>query len=296
MEEKKQQEKMLQWHPAFYAGLQIEFEAEAENLIFENEYQLGTKPKEIDVLVIKKDANIKLHKNIGRIFREHNIIEYKGPTDYLSVGDFYKVYGYACFYKSQSSKQNQVKIEGLTLTYVSHSFPKSVFKHLKNIRKYDVNQVENGIYYVKTDMMPVQFIVTKQLNKQENLWIRSLTNQLEDDGTIEKMIAECKKHKHNVLYDSVLDIVVHANSERVEADERMCEALKELFKDEFGDSIKEMEEKQKNLEQKTREVEEKNREVEEKNREVEERERALREKEERLQELQRQLEEKVNGR
>ena len=169
MEEKKQQEKMLQWHPAFYAGLQIEFEAEAENLIFENEYQLGTKPKEIDVLVIKKDANIKLHKNIGRIFREHNIIEYKGPTDYLSVGDFYKVYGYACFYKSQSSKQNQVKIEGLTLTYVSHSFPKSVFKHLKNIRKYDVNQVENGIYYVKTDMMPVQFIVTKQLNKQEKI-------------------------------------------------------------------------------------------------------------------------------
>lgn len=29
----------LQWHPAFYAGIQIELEGEAENLIFENEHQ-----------------------------------------------------------------------------------------------------------------------------------------------------------------------------------------------------------------------------------------------------------------
>ena len=27
----------LQWHPAFYAGIQIEFEEEANKLIFEND-------------------------------------------------------------------------------------------------------------------------------------------------------------------------------------------------------------------------------------------------------------------
>ena len=53
MEEPKK--KPLQWHPAFYAGLQIELAEDAENLIFENEHQLGTKPKQIDVLIIKKD-------------------------------------------------------------------------------------------------------------------------------------------------------------------------------------------------------------------------------------------------
>ena len=37
---------VLQWHPAFYAGIRIEFEEEKEKLIFENEHQLGTKPKE----------------------------------------------------------------------------------------------------------------------------------------------------------------------------------------------------------------------------------------------------------
>ncbi|MCA5962238.1 hypothetical protein LC724_20220 [Blautia sp. RD014234] len=38
----------------FYAGIQIELEAEADLLLFENEHQLGTKPKEIDVLIVKK--------------------------------------------------------------------------------------------------------------------------------------------------------------------------------------------------------------------------------------------------
>ena len=54
MEERKQHPHALQWHPAFYAGIQIELEAEADLLLFENEHQLGTKPKEIDVLIVKK--------------------------------------------------------------------------------------------------------------------------------------------------------------------------------------------------------------------------------------------------
>ena len=84
----KPKTEVLQWHPAFYAGLLIEFEKERQKLIFENEHQLGTRPKAIDVLVVKAREETTVHKNIGRIFRKHNIIEYKGPTDYLSVDDF----------------------------------------------------------------------------------------------------------------------------------------------------------------------------------------------------------------
>ena len=50
-------------------------------------------------------------KNIGRIFRRHNIVEYKSPKDSLSVDDFYKVYGYACFYKSDVKTAESVDIE-----------------------------------------------------------------------------------------------------------------------------------------------------------------------------------------
>ena len=61
MEMQKEEAKMLQWHPAFFAEIQIELQEDAEHLIFENEHQLETKPKEIDVLIIKKDK--------GRVIR-----------------------------------------------------------------------------------------------------------------------------------------------------------------------------------------------------------------------------------
>ena len=48
--------KLLQWHPAFYAGIQVEFADEAEKLIFENEHQLSKKPMGIDVVIIKKKS------------------------------------------------------------------------------------------------------------------------------------------------------------------------------------------------------------------------------------------------
>ena len=55
----------LQWHPAFYAGLQIALEEERDHLIFENEHQLGTKPKAVDVLIIKKEGSRPVRKSIG---------------------------------------------------------------------------------------------------------------------------------------------------------------------------------------------------------------------------------------
>lgn len=45
---------VLQWHPAFYADLQIEFQEETYKLMFQNEYPLGTKPMLVDILVIKE--------------------------------------------------------------------------------------------------------------------------------------------------------------------------------------------------------------------------------------------------
>ena len=132
------EKEVLQWHPAFYAGLQIEFEEEKDNLIFENEHQLGTKPKEIDVLIIKKEKDVPIKKNIGRIFRKHNIVEYKSPTDYLSIDDFYKVYAYACFYKADTEKQNSIPISEITITFVCKRYPGKLINHLKKVWKYQM--------------------------------------------------------------------------------------------------------------------------------------------------------------
>ena len=168
---------ILQWHPAFYAGLQIELQDEADKLIFDDEYQLSTKPMEIDVLIIKKDTKEKIHKNIGRIFRTYNIIEYKSPTDYLSLDDFYKVMAYAYFYKADTGKVGEIPIGEITLTFVCKNYPQTLISHLQKEWGCHAEQIESGIYYVTGGklMVPVQILLNHKLSKEENLWLHSLT-------------------------------------------------------------------------------------------------------------------------
>ena len=234
---------VLQWHPAFFAGLQIELEEEKDNLIFENEHQLGTKPKEIDVLIIKKEKDIPVRKNIGRIFRKHNIVEYKSPVDYLSIDDFYKVYAYACFYKADTPKENSIPITDITITFVCQGYPRKLIKHLKKVWNYQVVRQEAGIYLIDKrmaeDVLPMQIIVTGRLGKKENLWLSSLTNELTDKEGKRRLVEEYQRHSDNILYESVMDVVVRANEKEFEEVKGMCKALEELMADVIEERVAE---------------------------------------------------------
>ena len=222
----------LQWHPAFYAGIQIEFEKEVDKLIFTNEYQLGTKPKEIDVLIIKKNPKEQIRKNIGRIFREHNLVEYKGPDDYLSIDDFYKVYAYACFYKSDTTRANSIQINDITITLACHKYPRKLIRHLTLVKKLVVTKYEPGIYYIQGDTLPMQLIITSQLPDETNLWLHNLTNNIKNTETAKKLVTEYGKHQNENLYKSLMNIIVRANYEKFGTeDKNMCEALMEIVAD-----------------------------------------------------------------
>lgn len=231
--------KNLQWHPAFYAGIQIEFKDEADNLIFENEHQLGTKPFGIDVLIIKKENEKPIQKNIGRIFRKYNIIEYKSPTDYLSIDDFYKVYGYACFYKADVEKVDSIKVEEITISFICKKEPRKLIQHLSKERNYEVRKVGEGIYHIEGDKIPIQIIVTKNLSRKENLWLRNLTDQLKEKQDAEKLVREYYKNKGNNLYSSVMTIIIQANRERFEEDDDMCEVLEEIIEKKVEERVRE---------------------------------------------------------
>ena len=46
----KNRTNLLQWHPAFFAGIQVDLDAENSELSCINEHQLGTKPKQIGII------------------------------------------------------------------------------------------------------------------------------------------------------------------------------------------------------------------------------------------------------
>ena len=221
----KDKETPLQWHPAFFATLQIELAEESDKLIFESEHTLSTKPMLIDVLIIEK--------NIGRIFKNYNIIEYKSPCDYLSIDDFYKVYGYTCFYKSSSLIENNIPANELTITFVCKKYPYKFINHLKNFRRISTIQMDEGIYYLEGEYFPIQLIVTSKLSPENNLWLSSLTDDLKSYDIIDTISSEYLKHKRDKLYESAMNIIINANKEQFKEAKPMCEAIRELFKDEF---------------------------------------------------------------
>lgn len=239
MEDVKRERPVLQWHPAFFASIQIELCEEEGKVRFESEHQLGAKPMLIDVLIIKKDSNEPMEKNIGRIFRKYNIVEYKSPKDYLSIDDFYKVYGYACFYKADVVHVDSIGVDEITLTFVCKGYPQKLIQHLTEVRGYEVEQYEEGIYYIKGDIFPIQVIVTSRLSKEENFWLRNLTDDLPDRAAVEELAKEYHEHRKNTLYRSVMNVIVKANEELFEEESNMCEAIIDLFRDEYDKGVEE---------------------------------------------------------
>ena len=124
----------LQWHPGFCAALRITFREELEYLEMYEEYQLGKKPMQIDILIIKKTEKIAIKKSIGKIFRTYNIIEYKSPNDFLNINDFYKVYGYTCFYQANTDKVMEIDPRELTITFACSHYPGKMLRHLEETR------------------------------------------------------------------------------------------------------------------------------------------------------------------
>ena len=220
---------VLQWHPAFYADMQIEFQEESHKLMFQNEYHLSKKPMLIDILVIKKRAGEKIQKNIGRIFRRYNLIEYKSPTDYLSVDDFYKLYGYACFYKADTGKTDEIPAEEISITFVSKNYPRKMIRHLLDVRKYTIKKIEPGIYYVYGDVFAIQIIVTGQLSPEHNLWLYSLTDTLTDSKITKELLNEYRGKENNTLYSAAMQVIVAANKQQFKEEENMCDALMQII-------------------------------------------------------------------
>jgi hypothetical protein len=171
------------------------------------EYQLATEPLRIDLLIIKKSPGMAIDKNIARIFRSDNILEFKSPGDYLSVKDFLKVYAYACLYAAITP---EIDFSGITLTLVEHRHPRELISYLSGERRYGVEETGPGIYTVRGDYLPIQIIETKRLPAEENLWLKSLTNDLER-GAARAILEGRKEAAREAPLSAYMDVLMRAN-------------------------------------------------------------------------------------
>lgn len=225
----------IQWHPGFVAAMNLEFAQNRDDLIFEKEHNLNTKPLEIDLLVIKKEASAHIANEIGIFFRGHNIIEYKSPEDRLDIDTFYKSMGYACLYKSYGKTLDGILADDVTVSIIRESKPKKLMQYFRE-HGYTITNLYQGVYYIGgKSLFPAQIVVTAELDKKAHVWLGALSAKLkkQDMRELIEKIQVLTGQQEREFADSVLEVSIEANLQMMEelrGDVAMGQALMEFMK------------------------------------------------------------------
>ena len=231
--EKKKNREGIQWHPAFVEALQATLIDYSDVLEYKLEHPLNTGPLRIDILVVKKRPEAVIRRQIAGIFRLDNIVEYKSPTDTLSVNEFHKAFARAHLYKALAD----VDVTDLTLSFVIAAHPRELFRHLRGTLGYAVQERHPGVFVVTGAMMPIQIIDIRKLSEEENLWLQNLNRNLSGERLrwIHNMKRECGMRLNLGAY---LHAVFTANQETLKEllskeeyrmlTAEMCKTLEEI--------------------------------------------------------------------
>ena len=241
-EEKMSKELKTQWHPAFVSAMQLELKEDAQYLNFTSEHNLNTKPLEVDLLIVKKEKDVEIKNEIGKVFRKHNIVEYKSPDDSMNLNTYMKVIAYACLYKAYEERVDDISLDEITITMVRERKPEKLFQWFEN-NGYQVEEVFKGIYYVIQETSFItQIIVSKQLSKENQKWLTLLSGDLDraDVARVVSQIESLTEENEKRHGDSVLQVAMQENEEvfnEIREDGNMCEALRKFFEPELNEAM-----------------------------------------------------------
>ena len=239
----------IKWHPGFCSAMELEFSRYKDLLDFNREFPLSKEPLRVDLLMIKKIKDIILDIDIGRLFKTYNIIEYKSPKDGLTIDDYIKTVGYAYLYKGLGATVDAVPLSELTATIVRDTEPTELFKKIKS-EGGSIEEKYPGVFFITGDVgIPTQFILTSSLSEDFHVCLRVLSNKAteEDIKRFIEMTSEFTERIDKENADAVMHVSINANREVYnkirEENPFMCQALRELMKDEIQEEIKAAEEK-----------------------------------------------------
>jgi len=183
-----ERQKRTPYHAATFGVLSCLFHKYKKNGNIEliDEQRLSKEPLRIDIVVLKKNRDIELKPVWAKVFRGHNIIEYKSPVDKTpSLAVFYKLIGYAMIYAAQ----NEVEISDVTATLICARTPQKLFKILKENFDYKILEKDASIYYIIKKGVAVEksLVVQVMVQKSEPL-LQALDRRPMDGTTVDKVV------------------------------------------------------------------------------------------------------------
>lgn len=231
-------DKKIQWHPAFYGAMHLEFMENKADLEFTEEVILNTLPLRVDMLIIKKSYSCLIQNEIGKIFRKYNFLEYKSPDDTLNYDTFLKGVAYIYLYKAGEAHVDELLLEEMSLSFIRERKPVKLFKRLEK-ENFTIEEKWSGIYYIiKEDYIKIQVIVVRELSQKNHIWLNSLSGKVGVEQATELIVTtqKLKDFDDKNYADSLWEVVATANRriiQKVREDEAMCKALAEIMKPEI---------------------------------------------------------------
>lgn len=89
--------------------------------------------RRIDCLIEKEANSPPIPSPIAAKFRRYNLIDYKSPNESMNIENFYKVLSYA--YSLPEHLHDISVLDNLTISLVSHRFPRNLAKQLNSLIK-----------------------------------------------------------------------------------------------------------------------------------------------------------------
>ena len=235
---REQAEEKIQWHQGFCGIVEWELRTYKQDLTFETEHELSKQPLRVDLLIIKKNRDVKIQTSYARAFRRFNVIEYKSPEDGLTIDDFYKTIGYAMLYKGLGETVNAVPAEELTVSLFRHGKPRELFQQLAQEPNVKAERSFPGVYTVSGYHIPVQIVVTKELAQEERSALRLLTRRADEEETMRFLrgIEHLTDPGDRNNARAALEVIAAANLtlfEKIRREANMRQVMRMVFGDEY---------------------------------------------------------------
>ncbi|MBR0093077.1 MAG: hypothetical protein IJP92_15420 [Lachnospiraceae bacterium] len=224
--------KKVQWHAPFCAATRLALRADARLFTFDEEHQLSIGSLSMDLLIIKKISEEEPANVIAKLFRKHNILEYKSPGDTLNIDTLFKTIAYASLYKSKGAHANERKAEDITITLIREKKPVKLFSILSKQYGIIIEEAYEGVYYLKGNtLFPTQFIETGRLREDENIWLRCLTRSAKSElvGTLVKQSDTLRLQSENEYADTVFSLMAQSNTTLFDKRKRETKEMTELM-------------------------------------------------------------------
>ena len=238
----------VDWEASTLGALRFSLQDQLSRLKFRPGLKLNAKRREIDCIVIdkKRASGGKIDNDIAAIFRRHNVVEFKNPSEPLNIDTVWKVISYAAQYKSAGGSVNEIRADEVTMTILRVSRPTKLLKMLEN-DGFGVKREFPGVYYI-TGMvcMPMQIVVGSELDGEEFRAFRILKKRAKKED-IKKFIFAVKGVKgywRKTLVEAARNIIDVCAAENKETFERlkkedyvMSTALEEIMADDIQKKI-----------------------------------------------------------